>query len=379
MLVSQILHEWEMRLLRRVIAVTWEPDEAGFWILLEPNELRRIGVDGTVSPLYTLAGLTEAEQALWSQAGQHSARYARAPILELEDDGKLHVYFLGEHIVDTRALPKVVGAISPVAVDAVRILETPRNSPRSARILKDATTRFALPDLSEAGISAALAAMTGRLDAMLAPRDYIRPAFLTPDSVLDERAFFALIRERCPGAVPALRTLILTYAAKVRALGRSHIFYATDEEVAFGHAALALAHLDADCGTILIAFLQDRRAEHDPFTRDAVLATYHRRHGWTGEPGMRLGIAYASSESFGGGLGIEDVWQWRGLREAAQGMPVETVAALILGQTFIAGRQWAVAEIRQGWIDALSKRIREPTRFELAVCGALRSQDAGEH
>src|SRR6185369_12762032 len=107
--VQQAMRWWDF-LFRRVLACAWEPDGRGFWLLLEPTELRRIDVEGRLSPVYLLSALAHTEHAV-REAG-------RDRILEVSPDGRLHVFLHGEHVIDPTGLPAATGNAAPIEITA---------------------------------------------------------------------------------------------------------------------------------------------------------------------------------------------------------------------------------------------------------------------
>ena len=241
-------------------------------------------------------------------------------------------------------------------------------------MLEGVQTIIALPDLSDQSIIAAIETLrdrvTTQLDQMRDPRDrYIRSIFLTPSRLLDERQFFIHISDSCPAAVPALRALITAVGTRPRKKLWNDNDYYTDEEIAFGYAALALATLDPLSHEALSAFLTSRDAEHDHFTRDQIFQTFADRHGWQGEAGLRFGIKCAHSETFGGGQDLNHIWEYQGLREAVQKQVSPSDFARLLFAA--ADDRHVIEDIAGGWVRTLQSERKLTRSFDREVADAI--------
>ncbi|QLP98015.1 MAG: hypothetical protein HZY79_12410 [Rhodoblastus sp.] len=108
--------------------------------------------------------------------------------------------------------------------------------------------------------------------------------FVAGEKRISEKVFFAG-RRPLPGAKDALRRLIEKYASDPE---NTDIYYEPGT-VALGHAALALARLDASAGPLIRRYGALIDGEHEGFYPMAILPAFFKTHGWS-DAAIELGI-----------------------------------------------------------------------------------------
>jgi hypothetical protein len=144
-------------------------------------------------------------------------------------------------------------------------------------------------DMTLEDVVAAIGEAENRIDAAFATRavrGIVKFVFVAPEKTLSEKEFFSLVAEKFPGAAGALRRLIEKYASD----DRNRDLYYEDGTVALGHAALALARLDASAAPVLRRYGAVIDGEHEGFYPLTILPTFFKTHGWT-DAAIELGMA----------------------------------------------------------------------------------------
>jgi len=377
MRIAHAASNWRIWWQQHLIDIAWEGDEQAFWIFFEQGAVRRVALDGTVSPLFAVNRLRHSRLAKRAGGLENDARH-RNHVLAAAGENRLRINCLGDQIV---RLPIPDGAVSGEEMAAVEErfhpgvpLDLPFTKAISDQLGFYTKTFMDLPDLTEASVIGAIDAVTQRVATSLSQMiwrkgvHYLRLVFVTPTHMIGERAFFDFAAERYPEpAAPALRSLLVTFCKVPPSDPKDAFgFVYTEQESALGHAILALTRLDPDCADVLSLYMGSSNVGQTPFVRDVLLPAFQERNGWKDEAGIRLGIHFATHEAFDGGAGVQHAWEKHGLRDAARRLPAETVAVMILSERKVRGREIDVREVIAAWTEVLAD-----TPFEEAVKAQL--------
>jgi len=365
-----------LHLQRHLIDLAWEADESGFWILLERGILRRVALDGTVSPLFALRHL----RRLAKNAGEKYRGDARdrQHILHVLADGRIRINHLGDRIVRVPLSGTALGG-EEISIEEEEShtpglpLDLPMAEAASRFFGRNVRTFIELSDLTQDSIIGAIDSLTERIaanlpDLVLGPFvRYLHVLFVTPSHMIDEPQFFDLASKLDAAVIiPALRRLLLAFC-KARQAGvlRTGIVY-DDFRSALPHALLVLIELDAHCIDVVTAYMSSRNVANSPFIRNEVLLAFHDRFGWKGDAGIRLAVLFAHYEAFHGGAGIRYLWEEYRLREVARELSPEAFADLILAERAPLGSKTDLREVVEAWVEILTD---DP--FEAAVKALL--------
>jgi hypothetical protein len=377
MRIAHAASNWRIWWQQHLIDIAWEDDEQAFWIFLEQGTVRRVALDGTVSPLFAIDRLRHSRLAKSAGGLGNDARH-REHVLSVAGENRLRVNCLGDQIV---RLPIPDGAVSGAEMAAVEEsfhpgvpLDLPFTKAISDQLGFYTKAFMDLPDLTQASVIGAIDAVRERVATSLPEmvwregEQYLHLVFVTPTHMIGERAFFDFAAESYPeAAAPALRRLLVTFCQVPPSQPKDAFgFVYTEQESALGHAILALIRLDSDCADVLSLYMSSSNVGQTPFVRDVLLPAFQERNGWKDEAGIRLGIHFATHEAFDGGAGIQHAWEKHGLRDAARRLPAKTVALMILSERKVRGREIDVREVVATWTEVLTD---DP--FETAVKAEL--------
>jgi hypothetical protein len=367
----------------RIVGLTWEPDETGLWVYLWGGEIRRIGLDGRISPLITVPEVTQSRLAKYQGAtyttGDDSMRALGASRLRLSRGG--------DRILDLRLPEGAAGESSVVAaVESYTPglpLDMPISQESSDKLAFLCRTTIDLPDLTEASVIAAIESLIQRLVTALpemihgqsSMSDALRSVFFTPTHVLDERTFFDFAGSQYPAAIPALHRLILTYCSLTlpKPHDRYGLLYGEYEGGALCHAALALARFDPGAAEVLTTYMMSGNIGQSGFIRDDLAPARFEHFGWQGEDEVRLGVRFAVHEEFHGSMGVRYLWEKFGLRDAARQIAPDAFVAILLAERRSPEREIAQHAVVTAWLGVLD--ANDP--FDAAVRTILLSDQYG--
>jgi hypothetical protein len=360
----------------RIECLAWEPDERAFWILYEGHVIRRVTLDGQVSPMVAVGSVRDSRLKRYRGATFNAGRNTLQPL----GDDRVRITLGGDHIVHI-AFP----SMPTIGVDTVPVPESfipgvPLDRPLSDSALSELAiftrTFIEMPDLSEASILAAIETLTNRIATALPDMvhyrssvgHHVRTLFFAPTHVLSERAFFDFAAERYPATIPALRRLVMTYVSAPKPHPPNARLRYTDNEGALAHAALALARFDPDAGEVLFAYVVSPNVGQSSFIRDDLAPAYFEHQGWQGESGVRVGVRFAIAEHSHSIERIRHYWEKIGLREAARELSPALFAHILLTERTGPRSELDKKAIITTWLEVLEDKTNA---FDAAVKSAL--------
>jgi hypothetical protein len=173
-----------------------------------------------------------------------------------------------------------------------------------------------LPELSEAGSISALDTLTEIIDDNFRHRAVdgdIRAVFKIGAKRLGEDKFFGEVQTNFPGAAPALRRMIDTFATND---DNGSIFWKGEKGIgALGHGVYALGVLDSTALPTIrrYGFLVD--AEHESFFATKTVPAILKAHGWTDE--VIDFMIWVMLRNFYNSLqDLNEIWKDWGMRDA---------------------------------------------------------------
>ncbi|MAB01129.1 MAG: hypothetical protein CMN87_07650 [Stappia sp.] len=342
----------------------WESTGDALW-LIHSDGLRRIGMDGSVSPLVRFEQQKQpGRPSLWS----HRMR-------EVVHSGDTFA-IRNAHCI----LHVPVGAVSRMTRDVcvseaearVTVLDD-----RAGRNLTDRETLHlsghvvALPELSEQAARAALATLARDISTgfstILGGSQYspsFAPAFKHADTLLTEADFFDLARERGWNLRDDCRALLTTWLDELerKDLGRSGytgIIGGTDpvsghEFGGLGQAMKYLVMKDSGCLDVFRTYLARRDGEHEIFSAEILGRMYIDRYGYSSPDIYRFGIFWVAMRNCDGCGPVENLWNELGLLDAAsEAMTPVAFADLVLEELGAFNAKWnfshqSIGEVLEG-------------------------------
>lgn len=137
-------------------------------------------------------------------------------------------------------------------------------------------------------VVAAIKEASNQIDENFARRavdEIVKFTFVAADKKLSEKEFFSRVADDFPGAAGALRQFIEKYASDTR----NRDLYYEPGTAALGHAALALARLDASAAPVIRRYGSTIDGEHEGFYPMKILPAFFMTHGWT-DAAIELGV-----------------------------------------------------------------------------------------
>lgn len=179
------------------------------------------------------------------------------------------------------------GALGPVRSTPEREspwqMPPPGLSSLAKAFLRGAEPTFKLAGMTEAACIRAIGAVTASvaadLDALILGRR-MTLRFKMRGRELSEKEFFAFVAAHCPGAAPALRSLLATYYAAYNGPD----LWADDEAAALGYAVLSLAKIDPQAHQSLEPYFLRREPSHEELGTEQVLPALADRTGDFADP-----------------------------------------------------------------------------------------------
>jgi len=254
------------RFLAIVKDVAWEPDETGLWVLFGDGAIRRLGVDGIVSPLIRVPRLEERrpEALRVDQRGRvviTTARGARAVVdpLEWRSDRS----------------PVVIGADRDGFIDRDDLYKPGRGTEIDRAIVELGFRRMQhivpLTSLSPPDVVAALERLSADVSEKLTAivhKDRLAPVFEVDRLLLSEEQFGERVVEIGSPAVPTLRRLVETYlrVAPDLRLEYGDMIYGVDNGTpALVHLAGALGRIDVGSLDLVLNYYEALDHEHESY------------------------------------------------------------------------------------------------------------------
>lgn len=191
-----------------------------------------------------------------------------------------------------------------------------------------------LAEWSEAGCIAAIDALTAQVDPNFTGRavdSEIAVVFRMGHEEIGEQQFFSTVRERFPGATPAIGRLIERY---VESNPRHVDVYSpsddTEQSIALlGHAVHALGVLDQNALMTVRRYGMTVDLEHETFFTASTIPAIIAAHGWT-EPVTDF-VIWVLLRSYNNGLlDYPKVWRMWGLEKAARRQTPEAFARRVM-------------------------------------------------
>jgi hypothetical protein len=283
----------------------WQPDGGAFWIRTN-GLISCVGVDGTISPRLYLdrlglkRGLNAIERELYSDSldvGPYPTTLWPDTIEPLEGrraraSYRVDGYEGGVALLDgaSSTAPHRISAVAKardhwVAFDAQQRFHDDRAIRARIAAHKAERKRTAIPlaAWTEADCIAAIDAMTKKLTASFLERAVdgdVQFVFQSGAWDFDEEQFFTTVRERFPGAAPAIRRLIERYLAVHKR--QRDLFWRGAEGIGiFGHAVRTLAVRDPDALQLMRRYGRAVDIGHEHFFSRETVPAVIAAHGWT--------------------------------------------------------------------------------------------------
>ncbi|WP_340119954.1 hypothetical protein [Pelagibius sp. 7325] len=341
--------------------LTWEPDGGAFWVLFSSGILRRVTLEGSLSPRYIIERFA-TPPALgarrwdafppWKRQLPWEVACLSDNCLEIvgfqpdAHDSRCRVRFdpreLGARANRLRRfLPKALwrsydrhilreGDDGYVALPPGRTAEMTSDlvQQRRAFELEMIETEVPLASLSGEDCIAALdwlkAAIAERFPELVC-YIWFRPVFVLPTPAsdgaatlrrLDEVAFFARLAEEIPEAAPSLERLLDAYLDAAANLSPpvGNDFYGPDEETpAMVHALKALILLEPLCTATLRRFILSSDIEHAGCLNHEIARVFNEANGWRDPDALSFGYAWMVALWRGGSSAYATLWHDLGL------------------------------------------------------------------
>ncbi len=307
-----------------VRGMAWELDGQAFWVLFSAGFLRRVSLDGTLSPRCIV-------ERIWSPSPQATERHLGFGI-EMRPDSRLridaldqkgsksgYIYVRPEAIVAQAGAAGEDGEVWIRKKDDGYELKPPLKYRSDDEALEARKKAFeariqeapvALSDLSAPSCVAAIEALT----EMIAHDPYelvcgyrFCPTFVLADGTPEERRmgedeFFAHVAATAPEARDAIERLLHMWMDKVPLSAKHRNYYMNDKTVALSHALKALITLDPCCYDTIRRYVTETDLEHDVIIQHEVLPGFARLNGWRDGNAIKLGI-FCMLEAWCGGSG----------------------------------------------------------------------------
>ncbi len=367
-----------LRLLHDTVQqVYWEPEERAFWVQFHPSVLRRVSLEGNLSPLISFAR--------WSHEGDPYAgpwHGCRELGLEFLSDGRLRFGSPRDGFVcfDPAICMEQAGDIHVFDEDEDGF-EPPHDHGAAFDAFVNKATMVEQPveSFTAAGVEVALSSLTEQVETRLADLiwgEYLRVRFELDGEDLSEESFYQRIVEQDLPVGGALRKLILAYLDGIEG-GEGKQPWSEGEEgiAAFGHAVRALVLLDPGFLDVLRLYMTKRDGEHECFCGDVILPDFLKRYGWRDPAVLGFGVFFAINRIWGGRVPESLIWNEYGLIDAASGMmKAEAFANLVLAELrrHDLDPQWNHQEPKTGYyLSTLIAGLDQADRYHKALRAAL--------
>jgi cytochrome oxidase Cu insertion factor (SCO1/SenC/PrrC family) len=265
----------------------WQPDGKAFWIVTN-GFLSCVGTNGTVSPrLYTER--KGRSFGTWLPAVPHpnevwpmNGRTAQVHYRDNHSDGTVVIDGAPSATPHRWSqVPKSQDQWTPANLEERKLLL------KRIEAIKADEKKIIVPlaEWSEDACIAAIDALTAQIGDDFTERavdDDIQAVFAIGRKRFDEQKFFTTVRERFPGAAPAIRRLIDRYV-EVNPRGLNLSWRADKGIAIFGHGVQTLGVLDQNALPTLRRYGQSVDAGHEHFFAPKTVPAIIAAHGWTDE------------------------------------------------------------------------------------------------
>lgn len=320
------------------VDVTWEPDEAGFWVTFAGNsrqvDFQRIGRDGGQSPAFSFSRFRDKAYPFPQRIAD--AADPRAVAVRVDGDA-VHIRRdwcgLAEPFrliaEEEDGFRKDVAPYPPAA--AVR-----RFLAQSARPHVVPVEAFAKPAIDEA--LQALARDIGERLADLLQGDRLEIVFKVAGKAMTEAAFFKRLVKARIDATASLRALLAAYLAAhpaaVEAKDLYRQIWGADGEGALAPAMAALLALDPGAHDLFRDYLARRDGEHEVHSTNVIMPDYVAAAGWRDRAMIGFGIYVALIRERDGLVALSGgLLDEHGLLQAAEAMLApDDLAGLIVDE-----------------------------------------------
>ena len=254
----------------RIWNVIWEPDESGYWIECQVNDgrhgvaFRRVGVNGSVSPLFRFQRHMAQEHVICKS-------------IDLDDPTQVAITADSDVVYIQRAWCNSTSSLRIISSDEDGYTKASPDRPSSAMVKrflgKPIRHVIAVGEFSETSVVEALRQLTDdirdRLESLVRT-DVFEVEFKVGQKTLNEIAFFKRVsREKLPVAV-ALRNLLTTYlAVQPAVLELKQIYrqiWGPEQIGALGSAMGALLKLDPHAHDVFRNYLAQRNGEYETYS-----------------------------------------------------------------------------------------------------------------
>jgi len=292
----------------------WDADETGFWYFDILGYFGRVTIDGVCSPRTVLQRHAGANvdygndrsfigprhiRPLGGWQAQVDYRYGHRD----RPPTKPWTFTTGHATVDVTPQSaesiRFVGPEEDSWVDAPPTGHLDEAAQRRVEVFEASLKKVAvkLKSMGEADCIGAIESLTAKVRrgiGKLVLNNEIRPLFLFKERELSEEEFFAFIETSIPGAVPALRGLIVEFTGQN--LDRDKMKYPIEVFSdggkgigVFGPAVKALGVLDINSLELLQRYALCLDVEHESYFPLTIVPDVIRKHGW----GDRRMVAFA--------------------------------------------------------------------------------------
>ncbi|WP_139111123.1 hypothetical protein [Stappia indica] len=336
----------------------WETSGDALW-LTHTDGLRRIGVDGSVSPLVRFDGSDRQKQHGTRGFWNHRLR-------EVVRSGDLFA-IRNEHCilhVPTEAVSRKTREVWVSEAEArVTVLDDTTNRDLTTRETLHLTGHVVeLLDLSEQASRSALATLSRDISkgfsTILGGSQYshtFEPAFRYADALLTEAEFFDLALEHGWDLRDECRTLLMIWLDELERKDLGLSFYTgisggTDATSGYefgglGQAMKYLVFTDASCLDVFRTYLSRRDGEHEIFSAEILGQMYIDRYGYSSPDIYRFGIFWVATRYSDGCGPVEALWNKLGLLDAAsESMAPVAFADLVLEELGAFNAKWGSSD-----------------------------------
>ena len=303
--------------------LAWEPDETAFWLVYAGPALRRVGADGSLSPLFTFRRLQSEQSTMWNSHffPPLGLDFSRPDCVRFGSDRQGYVSVQRSWCASD--LPEMAIAEHDDGFELPSPFE-PGTHLISRFMREQAVHQIALPDLSAAAVAEALRTLTRAVRERLADllrKDVLETTFIVGGEAQGETEFFERIARDRIAVAAELRDLLECYLAVqpgvLKAKRITEQIWGPDGQGALGPAMWTLLRLDPARHDVFRDYLAKRDGEHEIYTTDVMMRDYVTATGWRDEPMIRFGIYFALIRERDGRMSPAGLLNEYGLVDAA--------------------------------------------------------------
>lgn len=308
----------------------WERSGDALW-LVHRDGLRRIGVDGRVSPLLRVRPSPTREdrmrEGFWS--------LPLSEIVEHETHFLVRNPYCLLHVPKDAVFREAAEVWLSEAELGLTVLDETADRPLTLRQTGFLSAHLvSLAELSEAAARSALATLAGEVAARFVAliggsegEPTFELAFRTGETILTEAELFALALERGWDLRQATRALLTAWLDAVKrhelgGRGQTAIAGGIDPDTnhwfhGLGQALRYLVATGPDSLDLLRLYLTRRDGEREIFAADVLSRMYLERYGYSSQDSYRFAIFWVATRSSDGPDPADDLWTDLGLLDAA--------------------------------------------------------------